>query len=174
MISRIDPLELSALVRIVDDLNYYQLLGLEPGAGATRVKEAYHNAARSLHPDANRHLNDQQKLQSQTVSKRVSEAYSILRDPRRRQTYDAHLKKRGAPRLQMAELKKRLRNHELSASRILTTEGRQFWERACMDLSRYDWPAAIRNLQTALTFEPESALFQNALKQARDSSKNHR
>ena len=167
--SRILPIELTALARIVDELDYYQVLGLSPDAQASDIKRAYHEAARSLHPDANRHLKPQHLLDCERIAKRISEAYCVLRNPRQRQTYDAHRSEHGSPRLPLGELRHRLRSTETPNHSGRTDEGRQFWERAADDLARKDWAGAIRNLQTALTFEPENEVFQVALTRARDA-----
>lgn len=167
MACRLDPLELAALARIVDDLDYYQLLGLDSGAQASDIKRAYHDSARQLHPDANRHLDATLLSACQRVARRISEAYCVLRDPRRRRTYDAHLADGGGPRLQLADLRANARNPEDDERPGRTPEGRQFWQRAHSDLARRDWAAAIRNLQTALTFEPDSTPLRKTLDRAR-------
>ena len=42
MNAAIDPLEISALVRIMDELDYYQLLNVGPKASTTDIRKAYH------------------------------------------------------------------------------------------------------------------------------------
>ncbi|MFP6641907.1 MAG: DnaJ domain-containing protein [Myxococcota bacterium] len=169
MSARLAPLELAALARIVDDLDYYQLLGVDSGAQASDIKRAYHDSARQLHPDTNRHLDAPLLSACQRVARRLSEAYCVLRDPRKRHTYDAHLADDGGPRLQLAELRANARNPGDGERPGRTPEGRQFWQRARSDLARQDWAAAIRNLQTALTFEPDSAAFRHSLERARQA-----
>ncbi|MEE3328387.1 MAG: DnaJ domain-containing protein [Myxococcota bacterium] len=167
--SRVLPIEITALARIVDELDYYQVLGLRPEAQASEIKRAYHETARSLHPDANRHLKPHQLADCERIAKRISEAYCVLRDPRQRKAYDAHRLDHGGPRLQLGELRSRLRSSEAPIRSGRTQEGRQFWERATDDLAREDWAGAIRNLQTALTFEPDNEVFRVALTRARDA-----
>jgi hypothetical protein len=48
-----------------------------------------------------------------------------------------------------------------------TPQGRQFFKLAESDIARGNWPAAARNLQTALTFEPDNALFKERLAEAK-------
>lgn len=167
MPTRLARLELAALARIVDDLDYYQLLGVGSGAQASEIKRAYYDSARQLHPDANRHLDADALSACQRVARRISEAYCVLRDPRRRRTYDAHLAERGEPRLQLAELRANAWRTDDSEQPARTPEGRQFWQRARSDLAGRNWASAIRNLQTALTFEPNSTAFRKTLDQAR-------
>ena len=108
--SKIPPLEIRALLRIIDELDYYQLLHLEPDASQSDVKRAYFATSRTFHPDANRHLDEELRDQCMCISKRVTEAYCVLRDPRRRSAYDAQRNgsdeggKSGRPtRIQLAE-----------------------------------------------------------------------
>ena len=48
------PGEILALARIIEELDYYQLLDVRRDAGAGEVKRAYHARSRNFHPDANR------------------------------------------------------------------------------------------------------------------------
>ena len=88
MSTTIDPLEIEALVRIMDELDYYQLLNVDPGASSADIRKAYHASSRTFHPDANRGLAEDQRANSGRISKRITEAYCVLRDARRRKAYD--------------------------------------------------------------------------------------
>ena len=48
------PTEIVALGRIIDELDYYQLLHLEGGATPVQVKQAYYSSSRVFHPDGHR------------------------------------------------------------------------------------------------------------------------
>ncbi len=65
-------------------VNYWQELGLEPGADAARLKRAFREQARRWHPD----LNGNDPVAEERF-KRVNEAYAVLSDPRRRQAWEA-------------------------------------------------------------------------------------
>ena len=62
--------------------DYYDTLGVDPGAGETEIKTAYRRLARKYHPDVSKEAGAEEKF------KAVNEAYEALRDPARRKAYD--------------------------------------------------------------------------------------
>ena len=64
--------------------DYWSVLGLEPGADAGNLKRAFRAQARRWHPD----LNGNDPLAEERF-KLVNEAYAVLSDPRRRQSWEA-------------------------------------------------------------------------------------
>jgi DnaJ-class molecular chaperone len=142
----------------VDELDYYQLMHVHRGASVREVKQAYYSTSRVFHPDANRHLDPDLQVACAHIAKRVTEAYAVLRDPRRRQTYDRMLDEQGQRRLQLAEAEAGARR-QAEENQGRTAQGRQYYGRARADLDRQDLAAAARNLKTALTFEPDNAHF---------------
>jgi molecular chaperone DnaJ len=64
--------------------DYYDVLGVAPGAGAEEIKRAYRQLARRYHPDISGDERGAAFLE-------VSRAYEVLRDPQRRRSYDANL-----------------------------------------------------------------------------------
>ncbi|MFN9631424.1 MAG: DnaJ domain-containing protein [Cyanobacteriota bacterium] len=64
-------------------MDYWQVLGLEPGADPARLKRAFREQARRWHPD----LNGNDPVAEERF-KRVNEAYAVLSDPRRRQAWE--------------------------------------------------------------------------------------
>jgi DnaJ-class molecular chaperone len=157
------PTEIKALAKILDEIDYYQLIHVTRGATPTQVKQAYHATSRAFHPDANRHLSSDLQQALVTIAKRVTEAYSVLRDPRRRQAYDRRLDSGSGMRMQLAEAQAEAGRQATEERQGRTREGRQYWNLAMADLKRKDHLSAERNLRTALTFEPDNALFKEQL-----------
>jgi curved DNA-binding protein len=68
--------------------DYYQILGVEPGAGDAEIKTAYRRLARKYHPDVSKEPGAEENF------KAINEAYEALRDPEKRKAYD-QLRARG-------------------------------------------------------------------------------
>jgi DnaJ-class molecular chaperone len=166
-LSELAPLEIQALAKIMDELDYYQVLHLETGASTSEVKKAFHAVSRTFHPDVNRHLAPELVDQCQRISKRLTEAYCVLRDPRRRKAYDQHLANDDGLRMQLSEAKAAHARQDAHERQGKTPQGRQFHQKGVEDIAREDWAAAERNLKMALTFEPDNAYFKELAEDAR-------
>ena len=159
--------EIGALARTLDKLDYYQLLHLKAEATASEVREAYHVASCSFHPDANRGLEPELRECVARIAKRVSEAYSVLRDPRRRQAYEGLVGAGDGIRMQLAEASAAGQRKATEDLQGKTPQGRQYFTLATRDLERNDLEGAARNLQTALTFEPDNEFFKTRYSEIR-------
>ena len=171
MSTAIDPLEISALVRIMDELDYYQLLNVEPKATTAEIRKAYHASSRSFHPDANRNLAEDLQEHCGRISKRITEAYCVLRDSRRRQAYDAKRSDSTILRMQIAEAKNAHAEQRKAEARGATAQGRQFHGKAEADIKAGNLAGAIQNLQMALTFEPGNAGFKALVGELKERQK---
>ena len=67
-------------------LDYWGVLGLEPGADAAALKRAFRDQARRWHPD----LNGSDPVAEERF-KQVNEAYAVLSDPRKRRAWEEGL-----------------------------------------------------------------------------------
>jgi len=161
----ITPNEVRALASLVDELDYYQLLEISRDAPASAVKRAYYAVTRRLHPDANRDLPGPDRESLEGVARRVSEAYQVLRDGRRRKAYDAQLGSGSSTRMQLAEAEAQAEKEALEHHSGHTPNGRRFFNLARADIDRGDLSAASRNLRTALTFEPSNDYFKKKLQE---------
>ncbi|MCR9096337.1 MAG: DnaJ domain-containing protein [bacterium] len=174
MSTAIDPLEIEALARIMDELDYYQLLGVAPQATSAEIRKAYHASSRSFHPDANRTLPDDLRATCGQISKRITEAYCVLRDARRRKAYDSKRDENDSAstlRIQIAEAKNAHVEARKSECRGATAQGRQFHAKAEADIKSGNFAGAIQNLQMALTFEPANAGFKALVDDLKEKQK---
>lgn len=62
--------------------DYYEVLGIPKGSSEAEIKSAYRKLARKYHPDVDKSEGASEKF------KEVSEAYQVLSDSQKRQTYD--------------------------------------------------------------------------------------
>lgn len=62
--------------------DYYEVLGLTKSASAAEIKSAYRKLALQWHPDRNKAANANEKF------KEINEAYAVLSDPKKKETYD--------------------------------------------------------------------------------------
>lgn len=161
--SALVPTEIKALARIIGELDYYQLLHLERGASPREIKLAYHSSSRSFHPDANRHLESELRSAVGNIAKSITEAYQVLRDPRRRHAYDELLSSGNSVRIRLADASSEGGRKDTETRQGRTPQGRQYYNLATADMKREDWPAAERNLKTALTFEPNNDFFKSEI-----------
>ena len=67
--------------------NSYQILGVSPAASIAEIKDAYRKLSVLWHPDRNKSPEAGHTFAS------ISEAYSILSDPRKRQELDEKISK---------------------------------------------------------------------------------
>lgn len=77
-------------------MTLYEELGVPPDATPDAIREAYRNAARLLHPDAQ--TNPVLKESAEVQMKRINHLYEVLSDPQRRRGYDHELARLHEPR----------------------------------------------------------------------------
>jgi len=66
------------------DKDFYKILGVSKDVPEAELKKVYRKLARQYHPDSN--AGD---VKAETKFKEISEAYSVLSDPKQRKEYDA-------------------------------------------------------------------------------------
>lgn len=73
-------------------MTHYDLLSVSPDATTDEIKEAHRIAVQLLHPDQLRQKPPNVRKYAEERLKLINEAYLILRDPVRRQKYDASIR----------------------------------------------------------------------------------
>ncbi len=164
-------IEVETLVQVLDQLDYYGVLKLPQGAGAAEVKAAYYRESRAFHPDRFAAVESEAlKAAIGRIYRRINEAYTVLRDDRKRARYLADVT--GPDR----ERKLRFTEAEESAVQVeqrkkveeqfgQTPNGRKFYATATLEVQAGRWDAAERALKSALMYEPGNAKFKELLAQ---------
>jgi len=141
----------------LDDLDYYELLGLDRQAGVDDIRSAFYAFARRYHPD--NHTDDPQRhRRANAIFRRGTEAYRVLLDPGLRRAYDKELAK-GEKRLRSG-LERR---HASRMPKPLGPRARTFFAAAEQAQRVGDLRSAVLKVRIALQHEPESERLQAKL-----------
>lgn len=73
---------------VKDPRSYYKALGVNPGATKEEIQAAFRGLAMKDHPD--RYSDPREKEAAKVRFQKLSEAYTVLRDPRKRREYDLY------------------------------------------------------------------------------------
>jgi DnaJ-class molecular chaperone len=159
--------ETKELERRIDQLDYFEVLGVSVDAPFDDIKSMYHALQRAYHPDTFYQSPDAELRNAVFhISKRVAEAYVILRDPEKRQKYTRDL--------QGPERDKKLRFTEDSESEAKrekdtelgkTPQVRNLVIKALAAMRKSDFTSAERDLKTAVLFEKDNEQINNKLQE---------
>ncbi len=160
---------LGALAAGLDAKDYFELLGLPPSSAPAAIKAAFYQLSRVYHPDRFFQLDDDvAKEDINSIYKRVTEAYYVLRDDRKRKKYVADINgPERAQKLRFTDASeteaKQVAKKEAEEQIGVHPKGRQFWAEAQKSLSRDDIDGAARNLKMALTYEPSNPRYKEEM-----------
>jgi curved DNA-binding protein CbpA len=122
-------------------VDYYQLLGVAPSAGASDIRSAYVRLAKERHPD--KFSDPAEKEKAQVFFQDLTTAFNTLSNETRRREYDAE---RERPKPQTAE--------EIA---------RDAYERSGAAYAEGDYQGALTLLQTAVFHAPQEPMYHIAL-----------
>lgn len=159
----------------LDQLDYFEVLGLPRAAGADEVKAAYYRESRAYHPDRYAAVpSPQLRDVIGRIYRRINEAYTVLRDDAKRQRYLADVSgPERAQKLRFTELDeaavKDEKKKKLEEQYGQTPNGRKYYAAALKEFEAKRWDAAERALKSALMYEPANAKFKELLAQVERS-----
>lgn len=162
-------IEVETLAAVLDQLDYYGVLKLPQGAGAADVKAAYYRESRAYHPDRFAAVDSPElKEHIGRIYKRINEAYTVLRDDRKRERYLADISGPDrARKLRFTEAEeaqvKEEQKKKLEEQFGQTPNGRKFYATASLEMQAGRWEAAERALKSALMYEPGNQKFKEQL-----------
>jgi curved DNA-binding protein CbpA len=156
-----------ALAALIDEMNYYQVLRVDPSASLGQVREAYHAQSRLYHPDRYFSYPDGPFKQSiYKISKRVTEAYVTLRDAQKRQFYDQQLQQSDRKQLRYTEQSEQAQKQAKVEETGKTEKGRQLYRQGMAEMKRKNFVAAERTFKMAMAYEPDNELFKKLCEEA--------
>lgn len=136
---------------VIDDSNYYEILGVLEIADAMSIKQAFHQFALAFHPD--QHVESPAPVQEavRKIFKRGAEGYRVLSDAGLRAKYDLAVAQ-GVLRLDAGEVPKNasIDGVQSLAAVCQSPAARMCAEKAESYLDAGDFRAAKKELQMAL------------------------
>lgn len=136
------------MAREVEQKNYYQRLGLSPGASQDQIHERFRGLARQYHPDraSEPHLRTL-RAELARIYTALQDAHDTLSHPERRQRYDAFLQQTGGSEGNFAEEERRRKAQlELARANRLQAE---------LLIKVGDYGGALPLLEQAVRFDPQ-------------------
>ena len=80
--------EAKRLEKLSKRKDYYKILGIERCASQEQIKQAYRKGALRHHPDRHVSAEPEEREKEEKIFKDVSEAYTVLSDPKKKHRYD--------------------------------------------------------------------------------------
>lgn len=136
----------------IDNLDYFQLFGVERDAGVDEVRTAFHNIARRFHPDLYVQKSTKERLAAARVYRRATEAYRVLLDPQRRRVYMLELEQGRLRLAPSASLPPRPMHRAGSINPLAAKHINE----ARIAMQRGDYATASRQLKSAKIFDPKN------------------
>lgn len=162
-------IEVETLATVLDQLDYFGVLKIPQTATPGEIKAAYYSESRAYHPDRYAALESPElKEMIGRIYRRVNEAYTVLRDDRKRTKYladvtgperEQKLRFTEADEAQVKEAQKKKIEEQFGQ----TPNGRKFYAAALKEIEAQRWDAAERALKSALMYEAGNQKFKEQL-----------
>lgn len=166
-------IEVTTLHELLDELDYYRLLGLDRDCPQSEIEGALRRESRNRHPDRVSPLGDAALLkQANEIYQLIKEAGECLSDPDQRAQYDEVIKQ-GILRMtdeaiSLAEKERqKAENPEHAASH---PKAENYWKMALNDWRKKNYKGCVMNIQFALNFEPENDVMLEWLEKAKGAA----
>lgn len=143
----------------LDDLNYYELLGLDADAGRRDLRRAYFPLSKRYHPDRfyKKILGDFEPM-IRRIFQRITTAYQTLSDRNKREEYDTSLRQgrdtHATPQMASTPASRRSEpREEIQGDRKRSMAYKVLVQRGDQAMSDGRIPAALREYRKALTLQ---------------------
>lgn len=166
----LSKIELQTVAKLVDSLDHYKILKVDPLATEDEIRDAFHKEALSFHPD--QYFSDEESERGDLAKKiyaRIVAAYRELSNPKSRQAYDKKMKFSttgdqvspaeddfGGDGEGFDEVTTSIRHKPSWASK---GPGEKFFQLAEKAYASRDLRSALMNVQIALSAEPDNPRF---------------
>lgn len=143
-------------------IDYYGLVGGDPDLPAEELKRLYHEKLREYHPDKRP---DSAGGTGQRLTQTLNEAWEVLRDPQRKDTYDDRWrreKEKAMPAHERADLHRRRGNELYTKAKALSKDGGTVMNMSAVHQSMKLYKSAMQEYSTAMESSPnDHRLFSN-------------
>lgn len=154
------------LSQVIDEMDYYQVLKVPPTAGPAEIKAAFHTESREFHPDNFMGVTDpglREKVLK--IAKRITEAYTVLREHEKRRRYDALLAlPDGQRKIRYTEEDDQKKPQAEEA--IKSPQAKKLFQQGMLDLKAGRFAQAEKSFKLAMAYEPAN----ETLRQAADAA----
>jgi curved DNA-binding protein CbpA len=162
-------IEIETFAAVLDQLDYCGVLKIPQSASPAEIKAAYYRESRAFHPDRFAAVPDPMVRELVgRIYRRVNEAWTILRDDKKRLKYLADisgpdratkLRFTEADEVQVKEDAKRKVEEQFGQ----TPNGRKFFKAATVEIQAKRWDKAEVALKSAMMYEPANPMFKEQL-----------
>jgi len=154
-------IEINSIARLIDELDYFQILKVNQNASPEEVKIAYFRESRQYHPD--KFYNEPPEVAKKVtmIFKRITEAYKILSDPETRDVYTKSIA--GSDRHKNLRYIHGVQGGLPKEDEGQTTMGRKYFQMGKVAFNNMDYKGAKINFQLAAKMEPKNETFKEYL-----------